>query len=134
MQAAGIKRQKRRGHRSIYGGKRFQERSEIIEGADFETPVQLYNTLPMYDDIDLEHIKEITKQRQRALNIIDCKFLGKSQIFIFQRFTPTRKIKKQLKQSSNKNLNLRRTEDYLELIQQCQLKRSVKTMRFLTGC
>jgi len=70
MQAAGTKRQKRRDHRGI-AGKR-PVRSEIIEGADFECPVQLYNTLPMYEDIDLEHIKEITKQRQRALNIIDC--------------------------------------------------------------
>jgi len=69
MQAAGTKRQKRRDHRGI-AGKR-PVRSEIIEGADFECPVQLYNTLPMYEDIDLEHIKEITKQRQRALNIID---------------------------------------------------------------
>ena len=71
MQAAGKSSRtgRRRGHRTV-GGKRVKQ--EIIEGADFECPVQLYNTLPMYDDIDLEHIKEITKQRQRALNIIDC--------------------------------------------------------------
>ncbi len=78
MQAAGTKRQKRRDHRGI-AGKR-SVRSEIIEGADFECPVQLYNTLPMYEDIDLEHIKEITKQRQRALNIIDCKLEYQSHI------------------------------------------------------
>lgn len=74
MQAAGgTRKTRRRDHRPI-GGK--VKRTEIIEGADFECPVQLYNTLPMYEDVDLEHIKEITKQRQRALNIIDCKFGG----------------------------------------------------------
>ncbi|CAG5087341.1 Oidioi.mRNA.OKI2018_I69.PAR.g11521.t1.cds [Oikopleura dioica] len=69
MQAAGgTRKTRRREHRGV-GAK--HRRVEIIEGADFECPVQLYNTLPMYEDVDLEHIKEITKQRQRALNIID---------------------------------------------------------------
>lgn len=68
MEFVGQKRvQRRRQYLTIHK----QPKLAVLEGSEFEVPIQLYDKIPLYENVDLERIQIICQNRQRALTMVD---------------------------------------------------------------